>query len=309
MSSISMGNPHAVIFVEDVDARRSSAGPALEQHPAFPNRVNVEFVQILVPRPHPAAHLGARHRRDARLRERRLRGRRRIHAARRVERAVAVELRGGELQIDWADKTARVLMTGPAATVFTGEGRSTKSRRRRTTRRGPMFEGVFTALVTPFRDGQVDEGALREHVELQIAAGVDGVVPCGSTGEAATLSHAEHRRVVEIVVEAARGRVAVLAGTGSNTTREAIELTRHAKEAGADGALLISPYYNKPTQEGIVAHYAAIAEATRFPLVALQHPGPHGVEHRARDHRAARRDRAHRRREGGVRAISTRSPT
>jgi len=138
-----------------------------------------------------------------------------------------------------------------------------------------VFEGVHTALVTPFResDGSVDEAALRELVERQVAAGVDGLVPCGSTGESATLSHAEHRRVVEVVVEAARGRVQVIAGTGSNNTREAIELTRHAKEAGADGALLISPYYNKPTQAGIVAHYTAVARECGFPLVVYNIPG------------------------------------
>ncbi len=136
-----------------------------------------------------------------------------------------------------------------------------------------MFEGVLTALVTPFREGQVDEPALRNLVEQQIEAGVDGLVPCGSTGEAATLSHGEHRRVVEIVVHAARGRVPVVAGTGSNSTREAIDLTRHAKEAGADGALLISPYYNKPTQQGIYEHYAAIARETEFPLVVYNIPG------------------------------------
>lgn len=136
-----------------------------------------------------------------------------------------------------------------------------------------MFEGVYTALATPFRDGAVDERALRELVELQVAAGVDGLVPCGSTGEAATLSHAEHRRVVEGVVAAARGRVQVVAGTGSNSTREAIELTRHAKDAGADGALLISPYYNKPTQAGIIAHYAEVARQTAFPLLVYNIPG------------------------------------
>ena len=136
-----------------------------------------------------------------------------------------------------------------------------------------MFQGVFTALVTPFRDGGVDERTLQELVELQISAGVDGLVPCGSTGEAATLTHAEHRRVIEVVVAAARGRVQVLAGTGSNSTREAIELTRHAKEAGADGALLISPYYNKPTAEGIFQHFAAIARETAFPLVIYNIPG------------------------------------
>ena len=136
-----------------------------------------------------------------------------------------------------------------------------------------MFEGVLTALVTPFRDGVIDEPALQELVERQIAAGVDGLVPCGSTGESATLSHAEHRRAVEIVVQAARGRVPVVAGTGSNNTREAVELTQHAKEAGADGALLISPYYNKPTQEGLVEHFAEIARRTSFPLIVYNIPG------------------------------------
>jgi 4-hydroxy-tetrahydrodipicolinate synthase len=139
-----------------------------------------------------------------------------------------------------------------------------------------MFRGVFTALVTPFRNGAVDEAALRKHVEQQIAAGVDGVVPCGSTGEAATLSHEEHKRVVRVVVETVAKRVRVIAGAGSNATAEAIELTSAAKAAGADGALLISPYYNKPTQDGVVAHYAAIARATRFPLVAYNIPGRTG---------------------------------
>lgn len=135
-----------------------------------------------------------------------------------------------------------------------------------------MFQGVLTALVTPFRDGALDERAMHELVELQIAAGVDGLVPCGSTGESATLSHAEHRRTVEVVVAAARGRVPVIAGTGSNSTSEAAELTQHAKEAGADGALLISPYYNKPTQQGIVEHFARIAQETSFPLIIYNIP-------------------------------------
>jgi 4-hydroxy-tetrahydrodipicolinate synthase len=136
-----------------------------------------------------------------------------------------------------------------------------------------MFEGVLTALVTPFRDGEIDEAALRALVERQIAAGIDGLVPCGSTGESATLSHAEHRRVVEIVVHATRGRVPVVAGAGSNNTREAIELTLYGKDAGADGALLISPYYVKPTQEGLFLHYAEIARRTAFPLVLYNIPG------------------------------------
>jgi len=136
-----------------------------------------------------------------------------------------------------------------------------------------MFEGVHTALITPFRDGRVDEAAFREIIERQIEAGIDGFVPCGSTGESATLSHAEHRQVVELVIEAVAGRVPVIAGTGSNSTREAIEFTAHAREAGAEGALLLSPYYNKPTQEGIYAHYATIAEETGLPLVLYNVPG------------------------------------
>jgi 4-hydroxy-tetrahydrodipicolinate synthase len=127
--------------------------------------------------------------------------------------------------------------------------------------------------VTPFRDGAIDEEALRGLVERQIEAGVDALVPCGSTGESATLSHDEHRRVVEIVVAAAKGRVPVLAGAGSNNTREATELTRYARDAGAAGALHISPYYNKPTQEGLVAHFAHIARETGFPLVVYNIPG------------------------------------
>jgi len=136
-----------------------------------------------------------------------------------------------------------------------------------------MFEGILTALVTPFRDGEVDEPALRALVEQQIEAGIVGLVPVGSTGESATLSHTEHARVVELTVEAAAGRVPVVAGTGSNSTREAIKLTVHAKEAGADGALLLSPYYNKPTQEGIYEHFAAIERAAAFPLVLYNIPG------------------------------------
>ena len=139
-----------------------------------------------------------------------------------------------------------------------------------------MFEGVLTALVTPFRDGDLDEDALRDLIERQIEAGVDGLVPCGSTGESATLSHKEHEVVVEIAVQAARGRVPVVAGTGSNDTAAAIEFTRHAKRAGADGALLISPYYNKPTQQGIVEHYAAVACAAQLPLLVYNIPGRTG---------------------------------
>jgi 4-hydroxy-tetrahydrodipicolinate synthase len=136
-----------------------------------------------------------------------------------------------------------------------------------------MFPGCLTALVTPFRDGSVDLKALADLVESQIAAGVHGLVPCGSTGESATMSHDEHLTVVREVVRVARKRVPVIAGTGSNATHEAIKLTRGAEETGADAALLISPYYNKPTQDGIVQHYAAIADATKIPLIAYNIQG------------------------------------
>src|SRR6185503_17969825 len=133
-----------------------------------------------------------------------------------------------------------------------------------------MFRGSLTALITPFRGGAVDTRALGDLVEAQIAGGTNGLVPCGSTGESATLTHEEHVEVVKHVVRVARGRVPVIAGTGSNSTAEAIRLTRGAEEAGADGALLISPYYNRPTQEGIYRHFAA---ATKLPLIVYNIPG------------------------------------
>jgi 4-hydroxy-tetrahydrodipicolinate synthase len=135
-----------------------------------------------------------------------------------------------------------------------------------------MFKGSLTALVTPFRGGAVDTRALGELVEAQITGGTHGLVPCGSTGESATLTHEEHLDIVRHVVRVARGRVPVIAGTGSNSTAEAVRLTRGAEEAGADGALLISPYYNRPTQEGIYRHYATIAEATKLPLIVYNIP-------------------------------------
>ncbi len=125
----------------------------------------------------------------------------------------------------------------------------------------------MVALVTPFSNNRVDEARLRDLVEFQIANGTNVLVPCGTTGESATLSMAEHRRVIELTVQTAAGRVLVMAGTGSNNTTEAIELTKTAKEVGANGALLIAPYYNKPTQEGLYRHFLAIAEATNFPFV------------------------------------------
>jgi 4-hydroxy-tetrahydrodipicolinate synthase len=139
-----------------------------------------------------------------------------------------------------------------------------------------MFRGSMTALITPFRDGAIDAEAFERLIESQIDAGTSALVPCGSTGESATLTHAEHAEVVRLAVKFARNRVPIIAGTGSNSTSEAIALTRAAAEAGAAAALLISPYYNKPTQEGIFRHYQTIAEATRFPLIVYNIPGRTG---------------------------------
>ena len=138
------------------------------------------------------------------------------------------------------------------------------------------FTGSMVAVVTPFRDGKVDFTALDILVERQIVAGQKAIVPCGSTGESATLTHDEHAQVIEAVVAKAAGRVSVIAGTGSNATAEAIDLTRAAESAGADGALLISPYYNKPTQDGIYEHYRAVAEAVQIPLITYNIPGRTG---------------------------------
>ncbi len=139
------------------------------------------------------------------------------------------------------------------------------------------FEGSMVAIVTPFREGRLDEEAFRNLIEWHIESGTDVIVPCGTTGESATLSHEEHDRVIEMTVEVVNGRVPVLAGTGSNSTAEAIRLTKHAKEAGADGALLITPYYNKPTQQGLYDHYEAIARAVEFPMVLYNVPGRTGL--------------------------------
>ncbi len=136
-----------------------------------------------------------------------------------------------------------------------------------------MFKGSFVALLTPFRDGAIDENAYCAFIEWQISQGTHGLVPCGTTGESPTLSHAEHMRVVELCVEIAKGRVPVIAGTGSNSTEEAILLTRHAKEAGADAALVITPYYNKPSQEGLYQHFKAIHDAVDFPIILYNVPG------------------------------------
>lgn len=141
-----------------------------------------------------------------------------------------------------------------------------------------MFHGTYTALVTPFRGDDMDEDAFRALIDEQIAAGVEGIVPCGSTGESATLSHEEHERVIKIAIGQAKGRLKVIAGTGSNNTREACRLTRAAADAGADGALLISPYYNKPTQHGHVEHFKAVAAAAPdLPLILYNIPGRTGM--------------------------------
>ena len=140
------------------------------------------------------------------------------------------------------------------------------------------FEGAYTALVTPMRGDGIDVGALERLVEDQIAGGIHGLVPCGTTGESPTLSHAEHLQVVELVVRAARGRVPVLAGAGSNSTQEACDLARACKDLGADGTLQITPYYNKPTQSGLVAHFTAVAEASGLPMVLYNVPGRTGCD-------------------------------
>jgi len=134
------------------------------------------------------------------------------------------------------------------------------------------FRGAFVAIVTPFTDGRLDEKGLKDLIEFQIAGGTHGIVPCGTTGESATLTHAEHHRVVELTIKTVAGRVPVLAGTGSNSTSESIELTRAAKEAGADGALMITPYYNKPSQEGLYQHFKAVAEAVEIPIILYNVP-------------------------------------
>jgi len=138
------------------------------------------------------------------------------------------------------------------------------------------FRGAYTALVTPFKNGSVDEEAYRAFIEWQIEQGIDGLVPCGTTGEAATLSHEEQGRVVKICVDQVKGRVPVIAGAGSNNTREAIELVVLAKQAGADGALLITPYYNKPTPDGLIAHFKAIAAEASMPYIVYNVPGRTG---------------------------------
>jgi 4-hydroxy-tetrahydrodipicolinate synthase len=141
-----------------------------------------------------------------------------------------------------------------------------------------MFTGTYTAIVTPFRNGEVDETALSRLVRAQIQAGVDGIVPVGTTGESPTLDYEEHIEVIATSVKVAAGRIKVLAGTGANSTEEAIYLTREAERVGADGSLQVAPYYNKPSQEGLFQHFKAVARRTRLPIVLYSIPGRCGVE-------------------------------
>jgi 4-hydroxy-tetrahydrodipicolinate synthase len=140
-----------------------------------------------------------------------------------------------------------------------------------------MFSGSMVAIVTPFKKGRIDERAFGDLIEFQIAGGTSGIVPCGTTGESATLSHEEHIRVIEWAVKLVNGRVPVVAGTGSNSTEEAVSLTRSAMKAGADGALLICPYYNRPTQEGLYRHFKTVAKSVDLPLIPYNIPGRTGV--------------------------------
>jgi len=148
-----------------------------------------------------------------------------------------------------------------------------KGKMRVNARKSNMINGSITAIVTPFRDDKVDEKAFQDFIEWQIASGTHGLVPCGTTGESATLSDTEHKRVIELCVEASNGRVPVIAGAGSNETRVAIEYSRHAKELGADAALVVTPYYNKPSQEGIFQHFKAIADNVDIPIIVYNIPG------------------------------------
>ncbi len=138
---------------------------------------------------------------------------------------------------------------------------------------GPLYSGSLTALMTPFRDGAVDDKAFQDFVKWQIDEGTDALVPVGTTGESPTLTHGEHKRVVELCIEAAEGRVPIMAGTGSNSTAEAIDFTQHAQQAGADAALVVCPYYNKPNQEGLYRHFKAIHDASDLPIVIYNIPG------------------------------------
>lgn len=163
------------------------------------------------------------------------------------------------------DKAAKTRIRAHNARPFQAAARKTQGK--------DMFTGSYTALITPFKGNAVDEAAFRRIVEWQIAEGTHGLVPVGTTGESPTLSHEEHKRVVEICIETANKRVPVIAGAGSNSTDEAVDLTRHAKSAGADAVLIVTPYYNKPTQEGMFQHFKAINDAADIPIIIYNIPG------------------------------------
>src|SRR5437763_2187748 len=141
-----------------------------------------------------------------------------------------------------------------------------------------MFTGTYTAIVTPFKNGKIDEAALARLIKIQIKAGVDGIVPVGTTGESPTVNYDEHVRIIELSVKFAAGKIKVLAGTGGNSTTEAVYLTEHAEKVGADGSLPVAPYYNKPTQEGLFQHFREVARRTRLPIVLYSIPGRCGIE-------------------------------
>jgi len=141
-----------------------------------------------------------------------------------------------------------------------------------------MFTGTYTAIVTPFKNGKIDEGALERLIKIQIKAGVDGIVPVGTTGESPTVNYDEHVKIIELSVKFASGKIKVLAGTGGNSTTEAVYLTEHAEKVGADGSLQVAPYYNKPTQEGLFQHFREVARCTQMPIVLYSIPGRCGIE-------------------------------
>ncbi len=167
--------------------------------------------------------------------------------------------------------------------------------------KGEAFAGMSVAMVTPFKNGEVDYDTFREQIEFQIAAGTNCLVPVGTTGESPTLSHEEQDRVIAFVIETVAGRVKVMPGTGSNSTAEALRLTKFAEKVGADAALQVAPYYNKPTQQGFYEHFKCLAEEMRPAAVHLQHPRPHGKEHRAGDDHPAGRAGKYHAGEGGDR--------
>src|SRR5437899_8635419 len=172
-----------------------------------------------------------------------------------------------------------LLRARPFGRVVAGNSAGLYGRRRTlASRRRSMFQGSLVATITPFRNGAVDERGFQNFIAWQIEQGTHGLVPCGTTGESPTLSHKEHKRVVELCLDVAKGKVPVIAGAGSNSTAEAIDLTRHAKEAGADAALIVTPYYNKPTQEGLYQHFKAIHDAVDLPIIIYNIPGRTAVD-------------------------------